>query len=178
MTYYEILGIPTTATKSRILRAYGEKILECRSDPQKILSVRQAFDILSHKSSRAKYDAMLRKSPPGNAIPSIESIEYYVELHRLPWRGLPFYPVGVNLMKLLAELSSRVFMSAVGGVAGFFIAMWMYTDVVTSGATPSDVAEVPGIVKLQIILGVVVFFFYKEIILILKRIFGSVSDGY
>ncbi len=177
MTHYDILGVHSGASQSDILRGYGNRIAEicsAASTPQSnrsLTAVQEAFSVLSHRGSRAQYDALMRKSAAKVASHGIESLDFFIELHRLSWRGLVVYPFGLTIQKLFAELLSRVFMMVVGGFAGFFIALWTYSDVVTSGVDSMEAATVPGTIKLLVAVTAAVFFFYKEIYRLCRRMF-------
>src|SRR5260370_40715162 len=77
MTYYDILGVPTTATKSEIKEAYLKLAKEFHPDKsagvnpavqklveEKFKDIQEAFEILS--KHRAEYDNQLRAvaTPP------------------------------------------------------------------------------------------------------------------
>ena len=66
--YYEILGIPSSASQSEIKQAYKEKALQYhpdrnQGDPQKeelFKEINSAYQILSNSYSRSNYDMLLR----------------------------------------------------------------------------------------------------------------------
>ena len=59
--YYEILGIPRTASKDEIRRAYRKLAQEHHPDKgtgeaQKFKEINEADEVLTHETKRAQYD--------------------------------------------------------------------------------------------------------------------------
>lgn len=71
--YYEILGVPRTATPEEIRGAFRKKAREHHPDvakdkvkgAEKFKEVNEAYEVLSDPAKRAKYDQMGRESPGG-----------------------------------------------------------------------------------------------------------------
>ncbi len=177
MNYYDLLGLLNNASNSQILHAYGQKVLECgfqtSTSPQtyqRLQAVQQAFGVLSQRRSRTKYDAVILKGASVREALNIESLDYFIELHRLSWRYFFVFPLALRIKKIIAELVSRLFMTIVGAVIGFGAVILSYSDNVKSGAISSDLNDVPGSIKLGMILFALMFFFYKEVFRLYRKL--------
>lgn len=71
--YYDILGVPRTATAEEIRSAFRKKAREYHPDvakdkiqgAEKFKEVNEAYEVLSDPAKRAKYDQMGREAPGG-----------------------------------------------------------------------------------------------------------------
>ena len=71
--YYEILGVPRTATPEEIRSAFRKKAREYHPDvakdkvkgAEKFKEVNEAYEVLSDPAKRTKYDQMGREAPGG-----------------------------------------------------------------------------------------------------------------
>src|SRR5271169_6175192 len=68
--YYEILGVPKTATDKEITRAYRKLAKQYHPDANpgtedKFKEVSAAYDVLGDADKRKEYDEVRRAGPPG-----------------------------------------------------------------------------------------------------------------
>jgi hypothetical protein len=176
MTYYDEFNLLTTASDAEILHAYGENLLRCSFLPSKspegyqlLQATQHAYGVLSHRRTRDQYNALIHKAPYKTDPITMDWLDYFVELHKLQWRCFFLFPVGLRVTKILAELLSRILMSAVGAAVGIVLAIRSYSDILQTGTTPSGIESVPGSIKLAMVVCAIAFLFYKELFRLFRR---------
>ena len=81
-THYEVLGVPTTAAKEEIKRAYFNLVRKYQPDrsPEEFKEIRAAYETLSDKKKRGDYDAI--NDLPPSVVPLFHEAQRFERLGR------------------------------------------------------------------------------------------------
>ncbi len=110
-SYYEVLGVPTTASATTIRESYRQlarvyhpdRVMGSAAGADKMSQINEAYRVLSDPARRAVYDAQRRGAPSATATAAAASgatdhdeAPAYGFQHpegpaRVPWRGLLFF---------------------------------------------------------------------------------------
>jgi hypothetical protein len=170
MTYYDILGVSPSASRFEILLAYNKKValLAPRSPKthQQFVMVQKAFEVLSRDAKRTQYDNLSQASSAWTRN-ATDPIEELVEAYKSRWKYLFQYPAWLMTEKVGMELLMRVVFTIIGGLVGFGTRLLGYSDR-SGNVSPRDVSTVPGELRTDVVLFAIVFFFSREIYLVLR----------
>ncbi len=73
--YYEILGVPVTASQEEIEQGHNNAMIRTVSDTAGMLRVDKAFRVLGLKSKRLEYDLEYGIHPPASSIDALNTQE-------------------------------------------------------------------------------------------------------
>ena len=170
MTHYDVLGVPPTASRSEILLAYNKKMaVMVPASPnahQQAMMVQKAFEVLSRDAQRAQYNKISPSSSSWTRN-ATDPIEELIEAYKSKWRYLLRYPTWLMTEKIGMELFTRVLFTVIGGVVGFATRLLTYSDRYGNVPAP-DVSKVPDELRTEVVLFAIIFFFAREIYLILR----------